>query len=121
VLPDWLADHFLEESGYVSSIPQEVRRNARARIRCQAVLSIEASPPSIHRKLECEPVWIKDLSVRGICMLIHTQIWPEEKLLVEFQNRRVNATCVRCRRIANSCWEIGSEINGFQNFQDDDG
>jgi hypothetical protein len=82
-------------------------------------MSIEESPPSIHRTERQAIVYLKDISKRGIGILTHTQLFPQEKILLLFQQRKVTATIVRCRRIGELCWECGGLITSFANLEDD--
>jgi hypothetical protein len=118
VLPPSL-ENFFQEAGYCESTYYEGRKNSRLRIRCKATLVIEASPPSIERPEQTAIVFVKDISKRGIAILCHQQLWPEEKLLICFQQRQVRASAVRCRRLDECCWECGAEITEFKNLEDD--
>ncbi|MDZ4849222.1 MAG: PilZ domain-containing protein [Pirellulaceae bacterium] len=118
VLPPLLRS-FFEESGYCDTTYFEGRRASRLRIRCQASMCIESGPPSIKRIEKNSLVLIKDISRRGISVLAHEQIWPEESLYIRFQGRQIRAKVVRCRRLGESCWECGAEIFFFKNLEEE--
>lgn len=119
VLPLSLAS-FFTEPGYCESTYFESRKNARLRIRCKAAMSIEKSPPSIVRAERQLIVYVKDISQRGIGVVSHVQIFPEEHLLICFQRREVHAKVVRCRRLGDLCWECGATIKLFKNLEEED-
>ena len=64
VLPTSL-DSFFTETGYVPSIHLEERRSPRMRIRCEAFMSIESSPPTVRRDERESIILVKDVSKRG--------------------------------------------------------
>ena len=110
---------FFSESGYCDTTYFEGRRASRLKIRCEAAMCIESSPPSIERVERNSIVLIKDISRRGISILSHEQIWPEENLYIRFQARQVRAKVVRCRRLGDACWECGAEITFFKNLEEE--
>ena len=65
-------------------------------------------------------VYVKDISKRGLGIVSHLQLFPQEKLLICFQHREVRATVVRCSRLSNLCWESGALIESFKNLEEDD-
>ncbi len=118
VLPSSLAA-FFTEAGYCESTFFESRKNSRLRIRCKATMAIAESPPSIVRSERQSLVYVKDISTRGIGIVSHLQLFPQEKLLIYFQHREVRATVVRCRRLGELCWECGAQITSFKNLEED--
>ncbi len=120
VMPPSLAN-FLMEAGYCDTTYFERRHVARLKIRFEAAMCIESSPPSVQRIERNSVVLVKDISRRGISILSHEQIWPEEKLYIRFQARQVRANVVRCRRLGDLCWECGAEISFFKCLEEDAG
>ncbi len=118
VLPPSLAAFFAEPS-YGESTFFESRKNSRLRIRCKAAMSIEKSPPCLVRSERQLIVYVKDISKRGIGIISHLQLFPQEKLLICFQHREVYAMTVWCRRIGELCWECGALITSFRNLEED--
>ncbi len=110
---------FFGEPGYCESTFFESRKHSRLRIRCKASMSIEVSLPCIVRTERHSLVYVKDISRGGLGIITHEQLFPEEKLLVVFQQREVRATVVRCRRIEHLCWECGVLITGFKNLEEE--
>jgi len=117
VLPPSLSA-FFSEGGYCESNIFEERKASRLRIRCEARMTIEASPPSIHREELDSVVYIKDISRKGLCILSHFQLLPNEEVFVRFQNREIRAIVVRSRRLGEHCWECGTQITEFTNLEE---
>jgi len=118
VLPSSLAS-FYEESGYCDPSFFEQRRATRLNIRCEAAMCIESSPANVLRTERNSTVLVKDISKRGINVLTHEQLWPEEILYIRFQCRQIRVRVVRCRCLGESCWEVGAKIFFFKNLEDD--
>ncbi len=113
VLPSSL-ENFFQESGYCNPTFFEDRSSARIKLRCEATMIIEQGLASISRVESNYVVLIKDISRRGVSILSHEQIWPEELIYVHFQNRELRAKVVRCRRLGPSCYECGAQIFYFK-------
>ena len=62
---------------------------------------------------EADVALLKDISRTGIAILYHEQVFPDECFSLHFQNRQFDVTVVRCRRIAQACYEIGGIINSL--------
>jgi PilZ domain len=112
-------DSFFSESGYCESTFYESRKNSRLRIRCKATMTFEQSLPCVPRLERETIVYVKDISRRGIGIMAHTQLFPEEKVLICFQQREVLAKIVRCQRKGELCWECGALIIAFKNLEED--
>jgi PilZ domain len=108
-LPPVLAK-FFEEEGYTSSLYLEGRRNARLRIRREAIFRSIYVPAFAARDEVRFRVLIKDMSRTGLGILCHDEIFPSEQFQVDFQGRRIIATVVRCRELSERCFEVGSRI-----------
>ena len=109
-LPDsW--DDFFEKSGLVPCSPQDRRRFPRRYFRERAVMRLEQSLPQFPRERSGFGVYTKDLSRRGLSFLHHQQIFPEEKLELWTSLGKLRLTAVRCRKINDLCYEIGTTIH----------
>ena len=115
-------EHFFDESGYVDSLPGEVRTNARLRVRSEATFAFTHTPDSLKsvsmctERARCKGL-VKDLSRSGIGILYHQQIFPQERLSIYFQGRVIRAVAVRCRRIGDCCYETGCRVLSVQKPQ----
>lgn len=113
VLPEQLSD-FFDERGYHPSTAAEYRGNARLRVRSKAVMEFEEVPQSLRAIFADMPrratVLVKDLSRSGIGILFHYQIFPTQRLGIEFQGRYLDVSVVRCRKISSKCYEIGATV-----------
>jgi len=59
-------------------------------------------------------VLVKDVSKCGMGLLVHEQLFPEERISVHFMGRRALATVVRCRRLGKRCYECGAKLVSFE-------
>lgn len=106
---------FYRESGYHPTTVSEHRSNARLRVRREAEIRFIFTPPALLAwadlpNRDTGRVLIKDLSKTGIGILYHQQIYPEERIQVAFQGRLIHAVAVRCRHLADACFETGAII-----------
>jgi hypothetical protein len=124
VLPEEL-QRFYAERGYLASMPQEERTNARLNVRSQGYIRFL---PSV-AILICETtvsdtrhgtILIKDISKTGIAILYHRQIFPGERFEIFLHSRVLSATSVRCRRIGPKCYETGAIIDCIAAVENDE-
>ncbi|MGN6137036.1 MAG: hypothetical protein ACTHOU_21340 [Aureliella sp.] len=101
---------FFREAGYAPTTHSEKRCNARVRVRCESVITSLFLPPFVRRGQTAARVLVKDLSRTGISILAHQQMWPTETFALELHRRRLSARVVRCRKIADYCYEVGAVI-----------
>ena len=118
VLPIEL-ERFFDESGYVDSLPTEVRTNARLRVRSEAIIEFTNTPVGLKTVSACTDRQrgkglVKDLSRGGIGILYHEQIYPKEQLCIYFQGRVIHGVAVRCRRVGACCFETGCSVLSVQ-------
>ena len=124
VLPEeW--KRFFAETGYAPTTAQENRCNSRLRVRAEVPVWFHSTPDgmgdSIVRALGTpEKALMKDISRTGIAILYHEQVFPEERLCIQFQNRLFEVTVVRCRRISKACYEVGSVIDSLTSLDSED-
>ncbi len=118
ILPSSL-DNFFDETGYCDDESFEARRASRLRIRREASMRIEESPPSLQRIDRDWIVIVKDISRVGISFLSHDLLWPSEKIFIRFRGRQIRAKIVRCRQLGPQCWECGADMFYFKNLEED--
>ena len=124
ILPEQL-QQFFAESGYAPTTAQENRCNSRLRVRAKVPVWFHFKPnamgASISRSAEVPATaLLKDISRNGVALLYHEQVFPEERLCIQFQNRLFDVTVVRCRRIATACYEVGSVIDSLTPLDSED-
>lgn len=107
-------NNFFHENGYVSTIVREQRSSARLRIRREAEIETTYTPPFLVRSEKRARVLVKDLSRTGVGILFHQQMYPTERFWIEMGHRRLHVTVVRCRKLGDSCFEIGATIEAMQ-------
>lgn len=105
---------FFNEAGYVSTVLNEQRTSARLRVRCEAVIHSTYTPPFMNRVEKRARVLVKDLSKCGIGILHHQQMFPTERFCIELHERRLHVTVVRCRKLGDSCFEVGASIEAIE-------
>lgn len=108
--------NFFSETGYVGTIIDEQRSSARLRVRCEAVIQSTYAPPFLIRPQTRGRVLVKDLSRTGIGILFHQQMYPTERFWIELQHRRLHVTVIRCRKLGDSCFEIGASIEAIESL-----
>lgn len=108
-LPQHMAS-FFEEAGYLETVYCELRGQARLRVRCQALMESDFVPPFLGIKKRLAQVLIKDLSRSGLGLLTHEQLWPGETFWVGLHGRRLHVRVVRCRKLADACFEVGGIV-----------
>ncbi len=59
-------------------------------------------------------VLVKDVSKCGMGLVVHEQLWPEERVTVTFMGRQAVAVVVRCRRLGKGCYECGAKLISFE-------
>ena len=108
-LPKHMAS-FFEEAGYLETVYCELRGQARLRVRCESILESDFVPPFLGIQQRRSVVLIKDLSRSGLGLLSHEQLWPGERFWVSLHGRRLHVRVVRCRKLANACFEVGGVV-----------
>lgn len=110
LLPEGM-ENFFEESGLMPSGPFEDRSSIRTKIRREIVVLLESSPLGLANRAffrERRHLFLlKDLSRRGIGFLSPEQLFPLEKFIIALDDRVIQLTVVRCRRLGQQCYEVG--------------
>jgi hypothetical protein len=112
-LPPSMAN-FFSEGGFTDTTYYETRKHSRLRCRCEADLRIDWTPPMLTRTENEMRVLVKDVSKCGMGLIVHEQLWPEERVTVTFMGRQAVATVVRCRRLGKGCYECGAKLISFE-------
>lgn len=105
--------NFFEEQGFTQSAYFESRNQGRLRCRCEGTLHVESSPPCFQRLDGEMQVLVKDISKCSIAFLTHEQLWPEERIRIEFLGKRATSTLLRCRRLGDRCYECAAKLHSF--------
>ena len=115
MLPEHMQS-FFNESGYQPTTASEFRGNARLNVRAEVCVKFTETPAMLKaipgQDIDTGIGLLKDLSKTGIGLLYHRQLFPCQKLEVDFQGRRLHAVVVRCRRLGEKCYEVGGRILG---------
>ncbi|MEX2186761.1 MAG: PilZ domain-containing protein [Pirellulales bacterium] len=102
---DW--EEQFEGEGYVASYAGEFRANFRYRASRRAVVQIGGELPAFPRDGGMFGAFVQDFSRRGMGLLYHEQLFPEERVRVLLPSVSVDGTVVRCRRRGPDCYELG--------------
>ncbi len=94
----------------------ELRDNNRIPAFVEAELRVIQTPLVIRSMNPDDPnrtnaiAIVKDLSRTGIGFFYHVQLYPQEVIEVFFSRRLVTAKIVRCRYVADACFEVGGIV-----------
>jgi hypothetical protein len=116
ILPAEL-EPFFEESGFAAPTHHERRQYARLKVRQRVkieFLGVDDGPSE--RTDPSGWALTKDMSKNGVGILYHEQVFPEESFRIVLAGRRITALVVRCRRIGDSCYEVGAVISKVENL-----
>ena len=114
-LPSEMEEYF-GTSGIVPTVPDEQRRYARTHLRVTAALQYRRSLPALVRESEWFKVVMRDISRSGISFMHSEQVYPTEQLMLVLPDCKPRCIEVmRCRRVEDSCFEIGA--NFIQKFR----
>jgi hypothetical protein len=98
-LPDEMKD-FFDQAGPVHSRPGCRRAYHRFYLRGKAILQ---------RQNSYLGVFTADASRQGICFMSPVQLMPKEKCRIRLpKTKEFQIEIVRCRRVADSCYECGA-------------
>ncbi len=98
-LPDEMND-FFDQHGTLQSRPGCRRAYLRFYLRSKAILQ---------RQDEYLGVYTADASRQGVCFLSPVQLLPKERCRIRLpKTKDFQIEIVRCRRIANGCYECGA-------------
>ncbi len=112
---------FFAVTGVAPSTPEEKRRHVRSHMRVVAALQYRRSLPSLVRQPEWFKIVMRDISRSGISFLHSEQVFPTEQLMLVMPDCKPRCIeVVRCRRINQSCYEVGaSYIKRFRSGTDE--
>jgi hypothetical protein len=98
-LPDEMKD-FFDQHGTLQSRPGCRRAYLRFYLRSKAILL---------RQDACLGVYTADASRQGVCFLSPVQLLPKERCRIRLpKTKEFQIEIVRCRRIADGCYECGA-------------
>ncbi len=109
-------EKWFSASGPAPTVADDQRRFVRSQLRVSAALQYRRSLPSLARDSDWYKVVMRDISRGGISFLHSEQVFPTEQLMLvmpDCKPRCIEVT--RCRRIKESCYEVGASfIQGFR-------
>jgi hypothetical protein len=114
-LPDDPEQYF-SAVGAVPSVSEDQRRYLRTQLRVVAALQYRRSLPALKRANQWYKIVMRDISRSGVSFLHSEQVFPTEQLMLVMPDCKPRCIEVmRCRRLNESCYEIGA--NFIQKFR----
>lgn len=107
--PDWAAAD--EGEGYGGACANEFRANFRYRAPRRGALQFIDELPAFRRGNGLFGVVVQDFSRRGMGLLFHEQLFPEERVRVLLPSVSVVGAVSRCRRRGPGCFEVGLTLD----------
>ena len=103
-------NHYLPNGAVLPTTPEDTRRFVRRASNLQAKLEIvEAWKLAVDaERLFLVPV--TNISRAGACFMHHTQLYPDDRVILDFGSLRREFQVTRCRRVASDCYEIGAQV-----------
>lgn len=111
VIPPWPLEEFLSKQGATPKDFNDRRQYARRHYRHTAVLHLQTTLPSFEREAQKVQTYTSDFSRTGAAFLSACELYPREVVDLEISGIGMKRFCVvRCRRLANACFEIGARL-----------
>jgi hypothetical protein len=102
VPPEW--GDYMSGSGVVAPTHNDRRRFVRHRFRSRVILELSQTLPSIPREREFHSIYTRDLSRQGVSFLHSRQLFPCERCVLWFPQRKMRVDVVSCRRFNSRCY-----------------
>ncbi len=100
-------ERLYEVEGYATSHLNEFRAGMRYRVLRRAALQLYGELPAYPRTTSLSGALVQDFSNRGMGLLYHEQLFPDERVRVLLPSISLDGTVVRCRRRGPECYELG--------------
>ena len=104
------ATHYLANGTVLPSTPDDTRRFVRRASNLQALLHIALAWQLADDAERSFIVPVTNISRAGACFLHHTQLYPDDRVILDFGSLRRIYEVARCRRLASECFEIGANV-----------
>lgn len=92
------------------SLGEENRRFARKPCKLSAKLTFNETLNSTFDSTQTFDVIVRDISRNGLCLLFYAQLYPDDRLTLNFGDLVRAYRVARCRQISEQCYEIGVAI-----------
>lgn len=101
-----------DASGMPPQVSEDNRRFARRACKLQAVLTVlDTWDVEFGVKREFEVI-TRNISRNGICFLLFRQLYPDDRISLDFGELKRLYRVARCRRLAPNCFEVGAAVIG---------
>lgn len=90
----------------------DLRRYVRFVSDFEAVLNIVEAWPDYAPRPQSYLVPIHNISRDGLRIFHHEQLFPEDRVQLDLLSSQRVYRIVRCRRVAENCYELGAQIAG---------
>lgn len=101
---------FFEESGPAPTVPDDVRRGGRIRVRTRGLAIPDSWLPALPRRLEGIGIYTSDFSRTGFGFVADRQFFPTETVRILLPTFWMRVNVVRARRLGPRCFENGAEL-----------
>lgn len=95
------------ERGLTAPGDHQSRKKPRYRCFGQAVAIVRRSPLALPHFEDEAIVIIRDLSRNGMGLITHQQYYPEQDMVVLYEDRILEGRVARARKIETHCYEVG--------------
>jgi len=94
------------------AVVDDHRRFARKACKLPArLIVVEPWEPGFGDKRQFEVI-ARNISRNGICFVFFKQLYPDDKITLEFGELLRHYRVARCRRVAAKCFEVGATLMG---------
>lgn len=97
--------------GNSAAFPVEDRQAARVPTFAFAAMRIARGLPAFPRDGEVVGTFLVDVSLRGVRLLTHEQLFPKEEVCVWLPSTELHGEVARCRRLSATCWDTGVRLD----------
>lgn len=92
---------------------EESRRFARKACKLSAKLTFQETLNPGFDSTKTFDVIVRNISRSGLCFLFFTQLFPDDRLTLDFGDLVRTYRVARCRKIGAQCYEIGVAISAL--------
>ena len=94
-----------------AAVVEEQRRFARRECKLRAVLHVLQTWDADFGNVREFEVMIRNISRTGACFLYIKQLYPDDRITLDFGEMVRHYRVARCRRLSNNCYEIGVAVS----------
>jgi hypothetical protein len=104
-------ERLLEDEGYATAFTNEFRAGMRYNCCRRVALQLYNDLPAFPRPTSLVGAIVRDFSRRGMGLLFHEQLFPDERVRVLLPSVSIDGIVVRCRYSGPECFELGLALD----------